>query len=166
MTILRKWLHGRRFCNKWWVSLHYIGIYGSSNLPLDLKMWEKFESKVPVCLPSAVALLSMICLIWKIESSGWTETSRIIPVCKKHWTSTKSTMKSSLKDIIVWKLIKLKRWKTEIFYFYNTIHVYTPCLTASIRTILLQQGFEFNLEVMNIWIRSFSIQPRIVRRMC
>ena len=49
--------------NGGYLSLHYIGIYGISNLPLDLKMWEKFESKVPVCLPSAVALLSMICLI-------------------------------------------------------------------------------------------------------
>ena len=108
-----------KFCGLLRISKLY---YRSSNLLLDLKMWEKFESNLPVCLPSAVALLSMICLIWKMESSGWTETSRIIPVCKKHWTSTKSTMNSSLKYKVYENYLDWKEEKWEylfiIFFLY------------------------------------------------
>ena len=57
MAILRKWLHGRRFCKQWLI-LHYftyhltpmttlsLSSYRSPNLLQYLEMWEKFESNV------------------------------------------------------------------------------------------------------------------------
>ena len=58
--VIMKWGHGRKIWD-WFIILHYfaehltcmstLGLrsYRSSNLVIDLKTWEKFESNLPVC---------------------------------------------------------------------------------------------------------------------
>ena len=63
VSVIMKWGHGCKIWD-WSIILHYFAeyltsmltlgscSYRSSKLVLDLKMWEKFESNLPVCLTS------------------------------------------------------------------------------------------------------------------
>ena len=65
-SVIMKWGHGCKIWD-WSIILHYfaeyltcmltLGLrsYRSSNLVIDLKMWEKFESNLPVCLLCIIA---------------------------------------------------------------------------------------------------------------
>ena len=89
VSVIMKWGHGCKIWD-WSIILHYfaeyltcmltLGLrsYRSSNLVIDLKMWEKFESNPPVCKS------------WQLRADSWHDNSMTFKKANV-WKASSST---------------------------------------------------------------------------